>query len=219
MVTLKLAETADGFAAPAAAGPRLLITGAAANEQVHLWRAQHDAIMVGIGTVVADDPLLTVRAPGYQQRRPLRVVLDSRLALPVESRLAMTATEHPTLVVTGEDASQAAALRLLDLGLEVLRVPLAADGHIALAAALKALGSRGLTRVFSEGGPRIAAALITESFADEVILLTGEHALAQKGLPALAPAIRLILADPAHYRKAGATALGRDLCQRYERSL
>ncbi|MDE3175088.1 MAG: bifunctional diaminohydroxyphosphoribosylaminopyrimidine deaminase/5-amino-6-(5-phosphoribosylamino)uracil reductase RibD, partial [Pseudomonadota bacterium] len=99
MVTLKIARTADGYAAGDEHDPRLAITGEIANRRTQTFRAQHDAIMIGIGTAIAADPLLTLRQPGLDQK-PLRVVLDSRLSLPPDSRLCATAETYPTLVVT-----------------------------------------------------------------------------------------------------------------------
>ena len=84
MVSLKLALTADGFAAGAEGDPRLAITGAAANGYVHMLRAMHDAVLVGAGTALADDPLLTVRLAGLEARKPLRVVLDTRFETAAE---------------------------------------------------------------------------------------------------------------------------------------
>jgi diaminohydroxyphosphoribosylaminopyrimidine deaminase / 5-amino-6-(5-phosphoribosylamino)uracil reductase len=219
MVTLKLAETADGFAAAQSPAPRLAITGTAANDRVHLWRAQHDAIMVGIGTALADDPLLTVRLAGLETetRRPLRIVLDTKLVLSPASRLALTAADHPTLVVAGEDAPEEAAVRLAAIGIEVMRVHRDVSGHVDLAAALAALGARGLTRIFSEGGPYVAAALIAAGFADEVIMLTSEKPLAGAGVPALDAASRARLDDPLLYARTEAYRIGSDRCQRYER--
>jgi diaminohydroxyphosphoribosylaminopyrimidine deaminase/5-amino-6-(5-phosphoribosylamino)uracil reductase len=217
MVSLKLAETANGFAAAPSPAPRLAITGPAANARVHMWRAEHDAIMIGIGTALADDPMLTVRLPGAEARRPLRVVLDTRLILPPTSQLALTAKDFPTLVVAGEDAPDAAAMALSAIGIEVVRVRRDAAGHVDLAAALKALGARGLTRIFSEGGPRVAAGLIAQGFADEVIVLTSEKPLAQEGVKALDVASRAWLDDPQRYRRTASTRLGDDLCRRYER--
>lgn len=215
MVTLKLAETADGFAAALPPAPRLAITGPIANGQVHVWRAQHDAIMIGIGTVFADDPLLTVRLPGAAFR-PLRIVLDGKLALAPTSRLARTARDFPTLIVTGDKASADTETQLTDRGIEIVRV--ASDGgrSINLASALSALAARGVTRLFSEGGPRIAAALIAEDFADDVVLLTNARPLGQ-GVPALDAASRAKLSDPAVYRRVAPVHFGADLCQRYER--
>lgn len=217
MVTSKLAETADGFAAARSPAERLAITGSAANNRVHIWRAQHDAIMVGIGTALADDPQLNVRFAGSDAYRPLRIVLDTNLALPLQSRLAATAKDHPTLVIAADDAPEAAAARLAAKGVDVMRVRRDASGHVDLAHVLRALGARDITRLFSEGGPRVAASLIAAGFADDVIVLTSAKPLAQAGVPALDAASRLLLADPLHYRQAAPVRLGEDLCRRYER--
>ncbi len=126
-VTLKLAETADGFASAGLHDARLRITGPIADLRVQMMRSTHEAIMVGIGTALIDDPALTVRLPGLD-RKPLRVVLDTHLRLPERSRLAATAGEIPTLVIAGETAPDETARRLEDLGAMIERVPLDADG-------------------------------------------------------------------------------------------
>ncbi len=218
MTTLKLAETADGYAAGDAHDPRLRITGQAADGRVQIMRATHDAIMVGVGTALADDPLLTVRAPGLTDRRPLRVVLDTRLRLPTTSRLAATARAWRTLVVAGPDADARAEGALAEAGVEVLRVPLGAGGHIDLGLALKALGARGVTRVFSEGGPRVAAELIARGLADEVAVFTSPKPLARRGVEALDAVSRAALADPSRYRPFADGVAGVDRYKHLERS-
>jgi diaminohydroxyphosphoribosylaminopyrimidine deaminase/5-amino-6-(5-phosphoribosylamino)uracil reductase len=219
MITLKLAETADGFAAGASGASRLLITGEEANAFVQMQRALHDAILIGAGTALADDPLLTVRLQGMEALKPLRIVLDSNLRLSPTSRLAQTAGAHPTLLLASETAPQEAAARLTDRGVEILRVAADADGRIDLSAALAALAKRGLTRVFCEGGPHLAAALLRENFADEVTLLTSAKNLAAQGLLALDPASRARLEDKAHYDLAEDRMIGFDRLRRYERRL
>ncbi|HLW89682.1 MAG TPA: bifunctional diaminohydroxyphosphoribosylaminopyrimidine deaminase/5-amino-6-(5-phosphoribosylamino)uracil reductase RibD, partial [Roseiarcus sp.] len=184
-VTLKLARTADGFAAGDEHDPRLAITGEAANARVKILRAMHEAIMIGIGTALGDDPLLTVRLPGMSKIKPLRVILDSRLQLPTRSRLAATARDFPTLAITSSEASKERAHELEDLGVEIARVEADVAGRIALRAALELLAKRGVMRVFSEGGPRVASALIKQGLADDVLLLTATKPLGRPGLPAL----------------------------------
>ena len=201
MVTLKLAETADGFAASANPhDPRLMITGQIANNRVQVMRAMHDAIMVGVGTVLADDPLLTVRLPGLDHRKPLRIVLDSHLRMPLASRLAATAKEHRTLVICAEDAPTPAQAALEALGVEVLRVARETSGRLDPLAALKALGKRGITRVFSEGGPSVASDLILRGLADEVVVFTAPKPFGGEGVPALSPQARRALETGAKYR-------------------
>jgi diaminohydroxyphosphoribosylaminopyrimidine deaminase / 5-amino-6-(5-phosphoribosylamino)uracil reductase len=198
-VTLKLAETADGFASAGLNDSRLRITGPIADLRVQVMRSTHEAIMVGIGTALGDDPALSVRLPGLD-RKPLRVVLDTHLRLPERSRLAATAGELPTLIIAGEAAPEDAVRRLNDLGLAVERVSLDAEGHVDLHPALRALAARGITRVFSEGGPQVAGRLIAFGLADEVALITAEKPLGRPGVPALDRQARAALVDGAHYR-------------------
>jgi diaminohydroxyphosphoribosylaminopyrimidine deaminase/5-amino-6-(5-phosphoribosylamino)uracil reductase len=215
-ITLKLAMTADGFAAGTAHDPRLAITGAIANTFVHMQRALHDAIMVGSGTVLTDDPLMTVRLPGVD-RRPVRVVLDSNLAVSPHSRLVQTAGAYPTLIVAGADAPADRRAALAEAGIEILTVPRDRFARIDLGAALLALGKRGITRVFSEGGPTVAGALIAAGLADEVLLLRASKPLGFDGTPALEPAARGTLDDPALYRADAPRLVGVDTLARYRR--
>jgi diaminohydroxyphosphoribosylaminopyrimidine deaminase/5-amino-6-(5-phosphoribosylamino)uracil reductase len=197
-VTLKLAETADGFASAGANDARLRITGQIADLRVQVMRSTHDAIMVGIETALVDDPALTVRLAGVD-RKPLRVVLDTQLRLPEGSRVASTAGEIPTLVIAGAAAPDEAARRLEDLGVMIDRVPLDAEGHVDLNHALRALAARGITRVFSEGGPMVAARLIALKLADEVALITADKPLGRPGVPALDTEARAALLDDSRY--------------------
>lgn len=214
LVTLKLAETADGFVAGGRHDPRLAITGVAANGLVHVMRSMHDAIMVGIGTALADDPLMTVRLRGMDAK-PLRVVLDAKAQLPATSRLAQTARDVPVLVLVGEDAP-ADALGRLD-GVEAARVPTDGDGRIDLAAALALLAKRGITRVFSEGGPRIAAELIAQNLADDVAIFTAAKPLGHLGVATLTVEARATLADALRYRLAEEREIGSDRLRLHER--
>ncbi|MGO9422119.1 bifunctional diaminohydroxyphosphoribosylaminopyrimidine deaminase/5-amino-6-(5-phosphoribosylamino)uracil reductase RibD [Roseiarcus sp.] len=215
-VTLKLAETADGFASGGPHDQRLKITGPIANARVQMMRATHEAIMVGVETALADDPALTVRVPGLD-RKPWPVVLDTNLRLPLRSRLATGARNVPTLVVVGEGASRDAEARLALCGVAVERVALDAAGRVDLGAALRALSARGVTRVFSEGGPRVAARLIDLGLADEVVIFTAERPLGRPGLPALSQAARASLADSSRYRLVETATYGPDTMRVWER--
>jgi len=216
MVTLKLARTADGFAAGDEHDARLAITGEAANLRVQVMRSLHDAIMVGIGTARDDDPLLTVRLPGVEAR-PLRVILDSRLELPLQSRLGATAREFPTLAIATRAAAAEREAALTAKGVEVARVDPDASGRVDLNAALRLLARRGLTRVFSEGGPRVGARLIALGLADEVVLLTALKPLGRPGLPALDAPAYAVLNDRARYREIETAVYGADTLRRLER--
>ena len=182
-VILKLAVSADGKAGAPGRKP-LAITGEAARERVHLLRAQSDAIMVGIGTALADDPMLTCRLPGMEKYSPVRVVLDSALRLPPASRLARSARDVPVWVVTGGEASRAAEDALLREGVTVLRAA-QSDGRLDLAAVLKLMGARGVTRLMVEGGPTLAAALLAADLIDEAVLFQSSKVVGTDGVDAL----------------------------------
>jgi diaminohydroxyphosphoribosylaminopyrimidine deaminase/5-amino-6-(5-phosphoribosylamino)uracil reductase len=215
-VMLKLAETADGFAAGSSHDSRLRITGEIANLRVQVMRSTHEAIMIGVETALADDPALTVRLAGVD-RKPLRVVLDTHLRLPPRSRVVAGGRNVATLVITGEDAPKEAALRLADLGVAIARVRLGADGRVDLNEALRALAARGVTRVFSEGGPRVAAKLIALKLADDIALITAEKPLGRPGTPTLDPEAREALDDPSHYRLVETAVYGPDVMRLFER--
>jgi diaminohydroxyphosphoribosylaminopyrimidine deaminase/5-amino-6-(5-phosphoribosylamino)uracil reductase len=215
-VTLKLAETSDGFASAGANDARLRITGAIADLRVQIMRSTHEAIMVGIETALADDPALTVRLPGLA-RKPLRVVLDTHLRLPGGSRVASTAGEVPTLVIAGAAAPDEAARRLEDLGVMIERVPLDPEGHVDLHQALRALSVRGITRVFSEGGPKVAARLIALRLADEVALITADKPLGRPGVPALDMEARAALLDDSRHSPVKTFAYGPDTLRLWRR--
>jgi len=215
-VTLKLAETADGYASGGPHDPRLRITGQIANLRVQIMRATHEAIMIGIETALADDPALTVRLPGLD-RKPWRVVLDTHLRLPLRSRVATGAREFPMLVVAGPEASEEAAARLSDLGVAVERVGLDPEGHVDLNKALNALSARGVTRVFSEGGPQVAAQLIELGLADDVVLITAVKPLGRPGVPSLGEGARAALLDPSRYRLIESMDYGADTVRLWER--
>lgn len=216
-ITLKLAETADGFASASANDARLRITGQIADLRVQVMRSTHEAIMVGMETALVDDPALTVRLPGVD-RKPLRVVLDTHLRLPEGSRVASTAREIPTLVIAGADEPTEAARRLEDLGVMIERVPLDAEGHVDLGHALRTLSVRGITRVFSEGGPMVAARLIALGLADEVALITADKPLGRPGVSALAAQSRAALADGSRYSPLETMNYGPDTMRVWRRA-
>lgn len=222
LLTLKLAETADGFAAAAPGTPRLMITGERANSLVHMERALHDAVLIGVGTALADDPLLTVRLPGVAAK-PLRIVLDEKLILSPESRLAATAQDHPTLLVTTAAADAANAARLAAKNIEILRVDTDSTGLVDLKSGFAALAARGLTRIFCEGGPQLAEALLQNGLADEIILLTGAIPLqgqgqGEQGLAALSKDRRIQLMDVMQFHQIEDRMIGADRLRRFERS-
>ncbi len=182
-VMLKLAVSADGKAAAAERRP-VAITGEAVRDRVHLLRAESDAIMIGIGTALADDPVLTCRLPGMAQDSPVRIVLDSALRLPLGSRRAQTARQTPVWVIAGRKPTPAAEEAFWTAGLDVLRTD-ENGGRLDLAAVLKLLAGRGITRLLVEGGPALAAAFIAADLVDEAFLFTSATIIGADGIDAL----------------------------------
>jgi diaminohydroxyphosphoribosylaminopyrimidine deaminase/5-amino-6-(5-phosphoribosylamino)uracil reductase len=216
-VILKLAVSADDKIGAAGRKP-VAITGEAAKTQVHLLRARSDAILVGIGTVLSDDPLLTCRLPGMEARSPVRLVLDPALRLPGDSRLVHSARATPLWVVASETAEAAAAMRLGAAGADVIRV--AADRAkpgLDLSAMLHALSDRGISRLMVEGGAAVASSFVAAGLVDEIWLLRGPDTVGPDGVPALdALPLAAITQSPA-FRVRASETLDRDTLTIYER--
>ena len=198
------------------AGQPVAITGAETRDRVHLLRAQSDAIMIGVGTVLADDPLLTCRLPGMEKRSPVRVVLDSALRLPRTSRLVQTASEVPLWVIAAAGVSRAAEEWLVADGVVVLRAPKLGNG-LDLAGVLKQLADRGITRLMVEGGPTLAAAFIAADLVDEAILFHSAKIVGADGIDALAGMPLAALTQAPLLRRVMTELLGPDRCDVFER--
>ena len=213
-VTLKLARTADGYAARMV-GPRLMISDETAIARVHMMRAHADAILVGVGTILADDPQLTVRLPGLEGRSPVRVIFDSRLRTPRSANVVAGATQVPTWIATTPDAPAAAERALLEQGVEVLRVAADADGQLDPCAALAALAGRGITRIFTEGGPSLAECFARADLLDEVMISTSPNALGEPGRPAVGRDLQAHI--DAHFHNVWSEMVGSDRLDAFER--
>ena len=192
-VTLKLAVSADGFigrrGADGLAAP-VAVTGEETRARVHMQRALQDAVLIGVGTALADDPLLTVRLPGLGARSPARIVVDSQLRLPPASRLVSSIEEAPLWIYTLAASPlpgdpRAARMRALrTAGADVIEVPGEASGRVSLPAVLTDLGTRGLTRLYVEGGAEIAASLLARGLVDRVVRFDGTGDIgAARGIP------------------------------------
>ena len=218
-VILKLALSTDDMIAAAGQRP-VAITGEAARARVHLLRAQCDAILVGIGTVLADDPLLTCRLPGMEARSPVRVVLDRSLRIPGTSRLVHSARETPLWVMTSNLAEAPAAAKLGAAGAQVIRVDTASGGlrGLDLTATLQALAGKGITRLLVEGGARLASSFVAAGLVDEVWLLRGPDPIGADGVAALDTLpLSTVIQSPA-FKLRGTQTLQNDTLTIYERA-
>jgi diaminohydroxyphosphoribosylaminopyrimidine deaminase/5-amino-6-(5-phosphoribosylamino)uracil reductase len=218
-VILKLAVSSDDKIAAAGHKP-VAISGEAAKARVHLLRAQCDAILVGIGTVLADDPMLTCRLPGMEARSPVRVVLDRALRIPGTSRLVHSARETPLWVMTSSLSEAPAAMKLGAAGAQVIRVATTSTPPpgLDLLAVLHALSDKGITRLLVEGGARVASSFVSAGLVDEVWLLRGPDPVGGNGVPALEALPLTTITQSPDFRMRASESLQRDSLTIYERA-
>jgi diaminohydroxyphosphoribosylaminopyrimidine deaminase/5-amino-6-(5-phosphoribosylamino)uracil reductase len=215
-VTLKLALSADDKIGASGRRP-FQITGDEVRTRVHMFRAQSDAILVGVGTALADNPQLNCRLPGMEPRSPVRVILDRHLRLPTSSYLARTARQHPLWIFSGGGGEPSGATLLAAAGAEIIHAPVSERG-VELAAVLKELGRRGVTRLMVEGGARVASSFVAAGLADEVWLYRGPVTIGTDGVAALDGLPLATVTQSPHYRVRATEVLGRDTLTIYERT-
>jgi diaminohydroxyphosphoribosylaminopyrimidine deaminase / 5-amino-6-(5-phosphoribosylamino)uracil reductase len=216
-VILKLAVSSDDKIGAAGRKP-VAISGEAAKARVHLLRAQSDAILVGIGTVLADDPLLTCRLPGMEARSPVRVVLDRSLRIPGASRLIHSARETPLWVMTSNVSEAPAAMKLGAAGAQVIRVATTSTPpRLDLPGVLHALAGKGITRLLVEGGARVASSFVASGLVDEVWLLRGAEAVGADGVAALEALPLSALTESPTFKLRASETLEKDTLTIYER--
>lgn len=208
-LTLKLAITLDGRIATAM-GESRWITGAYSRRMVHGMRLAHDAVLIGGGTARADDPTLTVRDMG-DLRQPVRVVASRRLTLPWPNRLGDTLDQGPVWLVHGAgDVDADVTKNWTDAGAELIEAPVTA-GQLEPQGILSALGARGLTSVFCEGGGAFAASLLNAGLVDELVVFSAGRVLGAQGIPAIgALEVDRLIAAPA-FKLVETRAIGADV--------
>ncbi len=186
LVTVKLAMSMDGRIATRA-GVSQWITGPLARRAVHRMRAAHDSVLVGVGTVLADDPRLTCRLPGLLDRPYRRIVLDTALRTPPDAALFADAADHSVVLVVAHDVPEARAAGFAERsGVTVARAPRGAGGSLDIDAVLRLLGDRGLTSVLVEAGGRLGAAFVRGGHLDRLVLHRAPLLIGGDGVPALA---------------------------------
>lgn len=212
IVTLKLATSLDGRIA-LADGRSKWITGPEAREQVHRMRAAHDAVLTGVGTILADDPQMTARPGGETAAtQPIRAVLDTHLRTPPDARLFRAG---PAVVFhTGEKGAPPA---LCDAGARLERVPAGPDGRADLPAALKALSAMGAASVMIEAGGRVAGAALRATLVDRIEWFRAPKLIGGDGAPCVAELGLESLDDATIFTRTQARPIGADLWETYER--
>lgn len=215
-VTLKLAISADGMIGRTGEG-QVRITGDIARAQVQMLRAESDAILVGIGTAIADDPELTCRLPGLEDRSPLRVIIDEDLQLPLGSKLVRTARQYPVIAVAGHpppfdentDSAFLGRRAALDAaGVEVLQSNSGEPGEL-----LEALGTRGISSLLVEGGAKTARRFLDADLVDRILLFQGSADIGEGGIES--PIVKSNI--PPSFMHISESQFGDDRCDEYER--
>ncbi len=164
-ISLKIATSADGMIATES-GESQWITGDAARNHGHSLRANHDAILTGIGTVLADDPQLTCRLPGLQHRSPVRIVLDSHLQTPANCRVLADASTRPAWIITTDQAAEDKRHLLEQAGAQLIVAPTDEHSHVDVKACLHLLAEQGITRLLVEAGPAINSTFVHGGWVD-----------------------------------------------------
>lgn len=211
-VTLKLATSLDGRIATAS-GESRWITGPEAREAVHRLRAQHDAVLIGIETALADDPELTVRLPEHHGAQPARIVLDSRQRLLPTSRLAQGARTIPTFIM----ATTSPNPELTALGVRVLEVSAGEGGHPTPGEVLARLADEGLDRLFVEGGGQVAASFLRAGLVDALEWFRAPLVLGSEGRAGIGAMKINALSEAPRLKRVDVRQVGSDLWERYER--
>ncbi|WP_417451711.1 bifunctional diaminohydroxyphosphoribosylaminopyrimidine deaminase/5-amino-6-(5-phosphoribosylamino)uracil reductase RibD [Kordiimonas sp.] len=211
LFTLKMASSMDGRIA-LASGESKWITGPEARAYGHLLRAQHDAILVGIGTALADDPALDCRLSGLDERSPTRIVLDRSLRLGTDSKLVKTGASIPTLIVC-ETTDKAKKQRIEDAGPIVITLDNLGD----MASVAKALGARGLTRVLVEGGGQVHASFLRAGLADRVEHFIAPRLIGGDGRPMTGNLGLASLGGAPHLTCTSIRRFGADILASYEK--
>jgi diaminohydroxyphosphoribosylaminopyrimidine deaminase / 5-amino-6-(5-phosphoribosylamino)uracil reductase len=216
LVTLKLAGSLDMRIATKT-GESKWITGETARARAHLIRAAHDAVMVGSGTMLADDPALDVRLAGFDNSRRVRVVIDGRLRTPLTAKLVRTATTQPSWIVHRPDVDRLRAAAFAESGVEMIPLDPGPEGHVPPDAILKALAAKGLTRVMIEGGAHLAGAFLRAGRVDRLAIFRAGRVVGGDGLAAIAGFGVAELAQAPGFRLETLEKIGEDTLETWTR--
>lgn len=213
-VAMKLATSLDGQMSDHT-GASQWITGASARAHGHGLRATMDAVVTGIGTVLADDPRLTVRLPGIDHTRLVRVVCDRHLRIPLASQLVTTAESQPTWVITTAEGVEKAASHATDLRERGVTLLVLEDQALYAKNMLHALAQQGLTRVLIEAGPALSTAFLSAACVDQLTWYRAPILLGNRGTHAIT-GLTTALATASRAHRAAYFPLGDDACEVYE---
>lgn len=209
-IQLKLAVDWAGEIPAGGGGMPVWATSEEARALGHMLRAQADAILVGYGTALADDPDLTCRLPGMAWRSPVRVVLSSEGRLSPHARMLKNLSTAPVWLLSAADVAAEREAQFEEAGVSMLAAPRNADGRVDLRAAMRSLAEAGITRLLVEGGPSLEANLLNEGLADEVVVFQGEREVRGPTIRPFAPdGLERLTASPI-YRLYSSRTIGTD---------
>jgi diaminohydroxyphosphoribosylaminopyrimidine deaminase/5-amino-6-(5-phosphoribosylamino)uracil reductase len=214
LMTLKAATSLDGRIGTSE-GQSKWITGDVSRTFGHRLRAENDAVLTGIGTVLADDPQMTCRLPGMAERSPVRIVLDSKLRIPVESFLVQSADSVPTWVVTSAKSQQAEVLR--QRGVTVIEAEVDGEGRPDLRWLAAELGRRGLTRVLIEAGAQLSGAWMRAGLVDRIAWFRASKMIGGDGIPVTDGIGIATLKDAPSFVRMSLGEAGSDVVELYRR--
>ncbi len=216
LVTLKTATTLDGRIATST-GESQWITGAEARRFGHMIRSTHDAILVGIGTALADDPMLTCRLSGDSHQQPVRIVLDSSLKLPHDSKLVESAKEVPLWIFCLPGVNPGKQAILEDMGARVMPVQADGNGQVDVMVVLRKLGDEGITRLMVEGGGQTAASLFRADRIDRLAWFRAGGVMGADGIAGIGSYGVADLSAMKRFRPCGVRGMAADRLELYER--
>lgn len=216
LITLKLASSLDGKIATAK-GESQWITGESSRRAAHALRGRHDAVLVGVGTVLADDPELTCRIEGFRSTPLVRVVVDSHLRTPLLSRLVRGAAKNPLWILHRNGADRLRIKAMESAGAKLIELP-ASPAGIDLAAGMKALAKNGLTRVLAEGGGTIAAGFLRAGLVDRLVWFHAPCVMGADGWPAAQGFGIGALAEMPRFKLLAQQRLGSDILSEYKKA-
>jgi diaminohydroxyphosphoribosylaminopyrimidine deaminase/5-amino-6-(5-phosphoribosylamino)uracil reductase len=209
-VTLKIATTLDGKIA-SRTGESKWITGDLARRKAHGLRAIHDAVLIGSGTALADNPSLTCRLPGLTNERRIRIILDGRLRLPMDGKLSKTAKCIPVMLFTsaGDGIKQKKIERMKSMGISVIVMP-QDDNGLDITKVLNRVAFEGITRLLVEGGGAITKSLIKSDLVDEIAWFRSPAVLGNDGIPVVGELSLDKLTEMLTFSRHSLTTLGED---------
>lgn len=217
-ITLKMAMSIDSRIATKTYDSQW-ITGEEARHSSHFFRSKHDAILTGVGTVLADNPLLNTRISGLEHRSPIRIILDTKLRTPIDAQIVSTATKHRTIIFTTVAAEETKKKQLESFGVQVVTINGDESGRVSLIEALRSIADRGVNSILVECGGTLCTEFIKSNLIDEFLVYRAPIILGGDGIAAVEGFGVSDLSAAPNFKQSGITQLGADTLESYKRQI